>query len=504
MVSTAGQVFLGITINCARCHDHKVDPIPQADYYRLLAFFNDVTDQNGKNLKAIPSGPGSSKRMEVMCVAERTRGPAHVLLRGDPAMLGTEVGPGVPEVLGGGSSASSRDLGKRRALADWLTDSRNPRTARVLANRLWQYHFGRGIVPTPNDFGKLGEPATHPELLDWLASELVSGGWRLKPMHRLIVLSSAYRMSSRATSAELAADPSDRWFWRFPMRRLAAEEVRDAILAVSGDLRLKAGGPSICPPIPREVLAGQSVPGKGWDLSPADEAARRSVYIHVKRSLLVPILATHDAADTDSSCPVRYTTTVPTQALGLLNGDFANEQAELLADRLSREAPGDPSAQVRRAVRLTTGREPDADEVRRDVAFLRTLRDRAGLDDRAALTQYAARAQRQRVLLPRLISPPNSILQSSLFESSASVSLEPTESSPWTCMHLAPDRPPSAVGPAGNSSGRSAAASEGSRSRACSAGTGSWPGRPSRRTDRPHSSTRWLPRPRPGRPRRRA
>jgi hypothetical protein len=259
----------------------------------------------------------------------------------------------------------------------------------VLANRLWQYHFGRGIVPTPNDFGKLGEPATHPELLDWLASELVSGGWRLKPIHRLIVLSSAYRMSSRATPAELAADPSDRWFWRFPMRRLTAEEVRDAILAVSGELRLTAGGPSIRPPIPREVLAGQSMPGKGWDVSPPDEAARRSVYIHVKRSLLVPILATHDAADTDASCPVRYTTTVPTQALGLLNGEFANEQATRLADRLRREAPGDLAAQVRRALRLTTAREPGPDEVRRDVDFIRALRGRSGLDDRAALTQYA-------------------------------------------------------------------------------------------------------------------
>ncbi len=149
-------------------------------------------------------------------------------------------------------------------------------------------------------------------------------------MHRLIVLSSAYRMASRGSKAELAADPANRWFWRFPMRRLTAEEVRDSILAVSGTLNLKAGGPSVYPPIPREVLAGQSVPGQGWSTSPPAEAARRSVYVHVKRSLLVPILATHDAADTDFSCPVRYTTTVPTQALGLLNGAFANEQAVTL------------------------------------------------------------------------------------------------------------------------------------------------------------------------------
>jgi hypothetical protein len=389
VVSTTGQVFLGMTINCARCHDHKVDPIPQADYYRLLACFKDVTDQDGKNLRTIEAGPVPSGRIEVMCVAERGRGPAHVLQRGNPSLLGAEVGPGIPGVLEARPTAFADDRSKRRVLADWLTAPRNPRTARVLVNRLWQYHFGRGIVPTPNDFGKLGEPATHPELLDWLAAELVAGGWRLKPMHRRIVLSSAYRMSSRAAPAELAADPSNRGFWRFPPRRLAAEEVRDAILAVSGELRLKGGGPGVYPRIPAEVLAGQSVPGQGWPGSPPAEADRRSIYVHVKRSLLVPVLATHDAADTDASCPVRYTTTVPTQALGLLNGQFANEQAGRLADRLRREAPGDPAAQVRRAIRLTTARNPADEEVRRDLDFLRALRDRAGLDERAALAQYA-------------------------------------------------------------------------------------------------------------------
>ncbi len=386
IVSTTGQVLLGMTVNCARCHDHKADPIPQRDYYRLLAFFIDVSRQDGKNLRKVEDGRGS--RIEVMSVSERGTSQAHVLLRGSPALVGPAVEPGVPEVLDQGTGSFGRGRGKRRALADWLTDPGNPRTARVLANRLWQYHFGRGIVPTPNDFGKLGEPASHPELLDWLAAELVSGGWRIKPMHRLIVLSNAYRMASRASTAELAADPSNRWFWRFPLRRLAAEEVRDSILAVSGSLRLKAGGPSVYPPIPREVLAGQSVPGSGWNTSPPDEAARRSIYVHVKRSLLVPILAVHDAADTDSSCPVRYTTTVPTQALGLLNGEFTNEQAVAFADRLRRETPGDWNAQVRRALRLTASREPDPDEVRRDAEFVRKLMNDGGLDDRTALSQY--------------------------------------------------------------------------------------------------------------------
>jgi len=386
IISTTGQVILGMSINCARCHDHKVDPIKQRDYYRLLAFFGDVTDSDGKNLRKLTAGPGA--RIDVMSVAERGRADTHVLLRGNPNLKGDKVEPGVPEVLDEGAPTFVSGPGKRRALADWLTDRRNPRTARVMANRLWQYHFGRGIVPTPNDFGGLGEPPTHPDLLDWLAAELMDGDWHLKRMHRLILLSNAYRMSSRGAAAALAVDPANRWFWRFPMRRLTAEEVRDSILAVAGTLNLMAGGPSVYPPIPPEVLAGQSVPGQGWPTSAPRDAARRSVYVHVKRSLLVPILATHDAADTDSSCPVRYATTVPTQALGLLNGAFTNEQAACFAGRLLQEAPGDVASQVRRAIRLTTAHEPAGDEVRDDVAFLERLTVQSHLDARAALTQY--------------------------------------------------------------------------------------------------------------------
>ena len=171
-----------MTINCARCHDHKVDPIPQRDYYRLLAFFSDVADPNGKNLKKVAEPDGRADRGDVRRGARPAE--THVLLRGNPSLLGDKVEPGVPAILERGRRPRFvSGPGKRRALADWLTDRRNPRTARVMANRLWQYHFGRGIVPTPNDFGGLGEPATHPELLDWLAAELMDGGWRLKRMH---------------------------------------------------------------------------------------------------------------------------------------------------------------------------------------------------------------------------------------------------------------------------------------------------------------------------------
>jgi len=253
---------------------------------------------------------------------------------------------------------------------------------------VWQYHFGKGIVPTANDFGKLGEQPTHPELLDWLAGDFMAGGWKLKRLHRLIMLSGTYQLSSRGDAANLKADPSNALVWRFNMRRLSGEEVRDSILAVSGSLNLKSFGPSTYPKIPEEVLAGQSVPGQGWPTSPPDEANRRSVYAHVKRSLRVPILVGFDQPDPDSSCPMRHVTTVPTQSLGLLNGEFANEQAGAFAKRLRKDAPNDVAAQVARAVRLTTGRVPTVDEVKRDVALVARLKDKHKLDDFKALAQF--------------------------------------------------------------------------------------------------------------------
>jgi hypothetical protein len=385
ILSTTGQVFLGMSLGCARCHDHKRDPIPHKDYYRLLAYFHNLGDLTGRTTRRVPpQGPGPA--LNVLAVSERVSTPTYVLLRGNPQARGDRVEAGVPEVLVRGPDEKPPQ--GRLALADWLTDAKNPLTARVLVNRLWQHHFGRGIVPTPNDFGKLGEPPTHPELLDWLASEFVTGGWKVKRMHRLLMTSSAYRMSVRGNERALRLDPANTLFWRFNLRRLSAEEVRDSMLAVSGRLNLKMGGPSVYPPIPREVLAGQSRPGAGWKTSPPDEAARRSVYAHVKRSLLVPLLAQFDLADTDASCPVRFTTTVSTQALGLLNGEFSSERAAEFAHRLKREAPAGLEAQVRRAVRLTTGRVPTAEEVADDIAFVHRLRRAEGLGEEEALRFY--------------------------------------------------------------------------------------------------------------------
>jgi hypothetical protein len=493
IVTITSQVFLGMTMNCARCHDHKIDPIPQTDYYRMVAFFRDIprfslsndprsrtsltdvtpsevrktyeaelkkreirlaelttamTKIEDKAIKMMPTEdqrasegadrpkvllklkdflmPEQSEqyaklkreRDELAKVRQPQRiqalsvtrceihpPPTFVLGRGNPRAEKKRVEPGFPAVLGlpdptvPAPAKGAKSSGRRTILANWIASKDNALTARTMANRLWQQHFGRGIVPTPSDFGKFGEKPTHPELLDWLASELVSGEpgtkvpgpaapWTLKRMHKLLMTSNAYRMSSKANAESLRLDPANTSFWRFNMRRLTAEEVRDSMLAASGLLNPKMGGPSIYPVIPREVLAGQSVPGAGWGRSSPEEAARRSVYAHVKRSLQVPILIQYDQADTDGSCPVRYTTTVPTQALGMLNGAFANEQAAAFAQRLWRESPGGLEQQVRLALRLTTGRVPADAELRKDLDFIDELRTKHKLSADDALKQY--------------------------------------------------------------------------------------------------------------------
>ena len=347
-----------------------------------------------QELAALREQPLPEPGIEVMCVEERGREPTHILLRGNPQALGDKVEPHPPAVACGPVPVSIEDRpqrnssGKRLALARWITHPDNPLTPRVMVNRLWQHHFGRGIVPTPNDFGRLGEAPTHPELLDWLAHRFVEGGWKIKDMHRLICSSNAYRLSSRGSPEGLARDAANNLFWRFNMRRLSAEEVRDSILAVSGDLQLKAGGPGVYPVIPPEVLAGQSVPGSGWGKSPPEEANRRSVYVHLKRSLVVPILSQYDLADTDSSCPQRYTTTVPTQALGMLNGEFTNLQAERFASRLRAEHPNDVAAQIAGGIRLVSGRSPGAAEIERDRQFIERLVSEQNQTPDAALRTY--------------------------------------------------------------------------------------------------------------------
>jgi mono/diheme cytochrome c family protein len=490
IIATTGQVFLGLTVNCARCHDHKIDPFPQRDYYRLLAFFHGLQrygdrspesvakaslrpiataiDQGRQRqevevhqqklsavreqMKTIEDSVGprleggerddfkqEASRMailkkhvpdllsqetfnrylalrrelralerkkpsamaEALCVTEIGSTPREtfVLSRGNPQAKAEKVEPGFPSVLSACVSrsentreretqAESKTSGRRRILADWIASPENPLTARVLINRLWQYHFGRGIVRSSSNFGYQGMPPTHPELLDWLASELVARGWKLKAMHKLLLMSSTYRMSSQPDASALAKDPENDLFWRFEPRRLAAEEVRDSILAICGNLNLqKMGGPSVYPVIPREVLAGQSQPGNGWGNSPPEDRNRRSIYIHVKRSLAVPLLAAFDTPDPDGSCPVRFTTTQPAQALGMLNSDFSNEQAKVFAEDLQK-AGAEPAAQVRFALWRTLQREPSATEVERGVRFMQRMRKEHDFAPEEALRSF--------------------------------------------------------------------------------------------------------------------
>lgn len=394
LVATTGQVFLGLTVDCARCHDHKIDPISQRDYYSLLAFFRNIHPyRNGGGTDEVPL-PGD-KQAKALAVTEP--GPVapvtHLLRRGNPGSLGEEVQPGFPGVLGASvptviPPASGRSSGRRRALADWIASPDNPLTARVIVNRVFQHHFGRGLVRTPSDFGVQGSLPTHPELLDWLAGYFIQEGWSLKRLHRLILTSQSYQASATPTAEALKADPANDLFSRFDMRRLTAEEIRDSVLWVGGSGNPRMYGPGMYVALPKEVLASQSVPGKGWGDSPKVEQARRSIYIHVKRSLLSPVLLSFDLAETDRSTPVRFATTQPTQALGMLNGSFFNEQARVLADRIRAEVGSQPQEQVRRALHRVTTRPPSDLEISRGVALLELLTSEEGLGATAALDAF--------------------------------------------------------------------------------------------------------------------
>jgi hypothetical protein len=294
--------------------------------------------------------------------------------RGDATKIGEEVQPGVPTILVTGQLEQPRPMerstGRRLWLAQWLTRPDNPLTARVMVNRIWQHHFGEGIVPSENDFGTMGQQPKNQTLLDWLATEFVKNGWSIKRLQKLIVTSNTYKMTSAYDARTAKLDEEGKLFWRFPERRLEAEAVRDSILAVSGQLNLAGGGPSVYPTLPRAVLEGQSVPGQNWGKSDEKESSRRSIYIFVKRSLAVPELDVLDAPDTTSSCERRQVSTVAPQALTFLNGDFIRQQARYFAARLLKEVGADPSAQIQRAFELALCRPAKPEEVRDGLAFL--------------------------------------------------------------------------------------------------------------------------------------
>jgi hypothetical protein len=260
----------------------------------------------------------------------------------------------------------------RTALAQWLTDPQHPLTSRVIVNRLWQYHFGVGIVETANDFGTHGAPPSHPELIDWLAAELVSNGWRLKPLQRMIVLSSTYRQSTRAPqeSQYAKSDAANRLLWRFNRRRLEAEELRDSMLAVAGLLNRQIGGESVIVPVDPELTKQLYQPSQ-WAVN-ADPVQhhRRSVYLIAKRNLRLPFLEVFDAPALQASCPRRQSSTHAPQALEMMNGRLASEAAVAFADRLDSECSGDPARLVDRAFCLVLGRSPNSTERAISLEFL--------------------------------------------------------------------------------------------------------------------------------------
>lgn len=332
-----------------------------------------------------------------LCVKEvgRDAPDVFVLGRGSPNSPGDKVEPDFPSLFEAAplklaaAPESINSSYRRRALADWIASDKNLLTARVLANRIWQGHFGRGIVRSSNNFGGLGTPPTHPELLDFLATELIAGGWKAKSLHKKIMMSSAYQMSSVGNPAAQLKDPANDLLWRVDVRRLSGEEVRDSIHVLSGEFNPKMYGPSVYPTIQKDVLEGQSVPGSGWGNSPREEQARRSIYIHVKRSLITPLLASFDFPETDSSCEARFATTQPQQSFALLNSQFANDQAAIFAERLRKEAGEELGEQVKRAYLLATGRVATEGEVARAKALVAKLENGAKLSPEEARKQMA-------------------------------------------------------------------------------------------------------------------
>jgi hypothetical protein len=313
-----------------------------------------------------------------MTDAGRDPRPSYFLHRGSPDAKGSLMTPGVLSVAAerdpefAPPPADAKTTWRRRQFADWLVSPDNPLTARVMVNRLWQHHFGEGIVRTPSNFGKMGERPSHPELLDWLALEFIDRGWSLKAMHRLMLTSEAYQMDSRDIAANVALDPENRLFWRAPRQRLEAETIRDVILAVAGSLDRTMGGPNVFPYIDPDLFEKSSK--RDWPGKPDDDPStwRRSLYVFSKRSIRYPLFETFDQPNLVNTTDRRNRSTVAPQALILMNNGAVLVQAKQFAQRLVREAGQDPAAQVDRAFRLALSRAPDADERKKSIAFVRS------------------------------------------------------------------------------------------------------------------------------------
>ncbi len=467
MTLGVSNTFLGLTVGCARCHNHKFDPITQADHYRIQAImaatdlkeldiagaeakaayeaakkahearlkplqdeiaaiekpvreqlreakkkllapmhlavldipkekrtpeqevlFKEASKQIGLSwdevVNAIPAEPKARRAAlraqmhainldepqppaAAFAVANMEKAPVtHILKLGEPKHKLDPVEPAFLAVLGG-LEAPKGPAGRRAAFAKWLADPEHPLTARVMANRIWQFRMGTGIVPTPNDFGQLGGRPSNRPLLDWLAAEFVSSGWNVKHLDRLIVTSATYKQTTARDEAKSAIDGDNKFYWRMNQRRLEGEALRDTILQASGKLNGKAFGPPIKTPIEQEIydiIFTEAEPDNLWPL-PKDrsEIYRKSIYLLNKRTVRLPLLTNFDQPDAISSCPVRAVSTHALQALSLLNSDFMQEQSQALAARVAKECRDGVECQTRTAYAIALQRAPRAEEI---------------------------------------------------------------------------------------------------------------------------------------------
>lgn len=364
ITSSVGAVFLGLQIGCAQCHDHKYDAISQADFYRLRAFFEDAV-QLKKNQSVTVFKPTQMKLS------------THFMIRGDFRRPGPEVAPAYPRVLNAEQRRLNDQLEPRRQLAKWLTTDAQQLTARVVVNRLWQYHFGKGLTSTPEDFGLIGDTPTHPELLDFLASELIANNWSLKTLQRQILLSSVYQTignqpldqpSLQQWQQSLEVDPNNETLVRFPRRRLTAEQIRDGMLASSGSLNSEMGGQGIMPALPNELI--KTLKSGQWKTNPDPNThARRSIYLFARRNLRYPFFATFDRPAANQSCACRNESTTAIQALTLLNSDFVMRVSKQMAGSVSEEH-AHASQQIRELYLRLYSRSPSKAELAAATAFV--------------------------------------------------------------------------------------------------------------------------------------
>jgi hypothetical protein len=408
MTDMIGTAFLGLTVGCARCHDHMFDAIRQQDYYQLQAFLGATHENNivmataqeqadwekktkvaqaeVTRIKAAVKTATGEREFELIKELyaaqdklptplptissvkndEKQRGNIHLLTRGDESKKGRHVGMRSLGILLPNRAAALKGDTKspRTKLANWIVDDHNPLTARVIVNRIWQFHFGIGLVHTANDFGLNGSPPSHPQLLDFLASELIRNGWCLKPIHRIILLSRTYQQSSRAVRDHSGhrIDPDNRLLWRFRRRRLDAEEIRDAMLATAGNLRTELHGASVMVPVEQELINLLYKPTQWKVTTQSKQHYRRSIYLVAKRNLRLPFLEVFDQPDLQTSCSRREQSTHAPQALEMLNGRLSNELAGVFAERI-RDAAGDSiDRQVQFAFQNAIGRNPTQKE----------------------------------------------------------------------------------------------------------------------------------------------